>query len=162
MAEPHFWYAFLLPTAFSLWIVVRGRDEASANAAIWLLSTLASTVSVYAGLREWIGLGSDVGVYALPVFPVAYLLAGRYRRANPALCAAGTYLSLLLVIVLTSALWIVVAPVEAGLSLGSIGAGTPINALLVIPVAAGLIAVLVARLQRDGVEMKLFRSRLKD
>lgn len=160
MAEPHFWYAVVLPSLLSGYAVFRFRGEADANAGIWLLSSAVSLVSVYAGLREWVGLDGDAGVYALPVFPVAYLVAGRYREANPVLCAAGTYLSLLLVIVLVSVLWLMVAPAEPGPALRSIGEGSPINALLVIPVAAGLITWIVARLQRGGVEMRLFRSRL--
>lgn len=162
MAEPYFWYAVAIPAALVLAVAMRHRNDVGRNGGIWAVATILTVVSAYTGIRELVGFPPDpYGVYALPVFPVAYLIAGQYVIANAAVCAAGTFASLLATDLAVFGQRWVVGSADAWGSLVGIGAGRPIDGLVAVPAGAWAVARLVARLQRRGVPLRIFRSRLR-
>lgn len=88
---------------------------------------------------------------------VAYLAGGQYRTANPGVCFAGTFAGLLLTDLAVSAQrWMVDAP-DATAALIGIGAGQPLDGLILAPIAAAA----VDTLQTRWAEIRMFRSRMK-
>lgn len=161
-SQPYFWFAVALP-ALLAGIAARLRSQdVRANLDVWLLATTLTIASAYTELRPLIGLAPDpYGVYALPVFPVAYLVAGKYRVASRAVCFAGTFASLLATDLIVFAQRWLAGSADAGDTLVGIGAGRPIDGHLVAPVGAWVTAWLVAGLQRRGTPLRMFRSRLR-
>ncbi len=161
VAEPFFWYAVALPGVLSVAVALRRRPEALANVGIWLAATGLSVASAYTNIRGWVGLPLDpFGVYALPIFPVAYLIAGRYRVATRSVAFSGTFASLLATdLVVVGQRWLT-SSADAWDTLVGIGAGQPMDGLVVAPAGAWVAAWLVAGMQRRGVPMRIFRSRM--
>ncbi len=162
MVEPHFWFAVALPAAIALVIAWRNHAELWRNAGIWVVATTLTVGSAFVDIRSFLGLTHDpFGVYAFPLFLVVYLVAGRYRTASAAVCFAGTFASLLVTdLVVFAYQWSVGAP-DAIDTLVGIGAGKPVDGLLFASAGAGVAASLVRAMERQGVEMRLFRSRMK-
>lgn len=160
-SQPHFWFAVALPALLATIAARRHRPEMLANLGVWLVGTALSVASAYSNLRPLLGLAPDpYGVYALPIFPVAYLIAGRYRVASRGLCAAGTFLSLLAVDVVVAVQRFAAGAPDAAATVVGIGARQPVDGLIVVPLGAALAAWQVGRLQRQGVDLRLFKSRL--
>lgn len=161
-AQPHFWFAVGLPAAVSLMIAIRNREEVVRNAGVWVAGTMLTIASAYADIRPLLGLPRDpFGVYAVPVFLLAYLAAGRYRVANPAFCVAGTFASLLAADLVIFGHRLIVGAPGAFEALAGIGAGKPLDGLLLAPLGGWAAASVGGALQLRGVPMRLFRSRIE-
>lgn len=159
-SQPHFWYAVALPATLAVIVALRHRPETLANLGIWLVATLFSVASAYTSIRPLLGLAPDpYGVYTLPLFPIAYLIAGRYRVASRSVCFSGTFASMLATDLAVFGQRWAVGSADAWDTLVGIGAGRPVDGLVVAPLGAWVVAWLVGGMQRRGVEMRIFRSR---
>ncbi len=161
-SQPHFWFAVALPAVLAGLAARHRAQEMRANLDVWLLATILTLASAYTELRPLIGLAPDpYGVYALPLFPAAYLAAGKYRVASRAVCFCGTFASLLATDLIVCAQRWLTGSGDAADSLVGVGAGRPVDGLIVGPVGAWVAAWLVAELQRRGTPLRIFRSRLR-
>lgn len=163
-SQPYFWFAVALPATLATAAGLRNRRETIANLNVWFLATLLTVASAYAGIRSLLGLpGGPNDIYALPLFPAAYLIAGRYRVADAGVCFAGTFASLIATdLIVFSQRWAAAGSADAWATFVGIGAGRPVDGLVVGPVGAWVVAWLVGRMQRRGVQMRVFRSRLRN
>ncbi len=161
-SQPYFWFAVALPACLAVVAARRRRQDVLANLGVWLVATMLTIASAYAEIRPLLGLAPDIhGIYAVPVFPVVYLAAGTYRTASRSVCFSGTFTSLLTTDLMVFGQHWLKGSEDAWPTLVGIGAGRPVDGLVVASVGTWVVAWLVAGMQRCGVPLRIFKSRLR-